>query len=231
MIKVSGLTCRYGNLQVFHDLNFEIKNGDYLVIVGENGSGKSTLLKTILGLKKPDSGHIMMEDFKDIGYVPQENNAAKNFPALVKEVIMSGIISKNKFFYNKKDYQKLQEVSTLLELDKILNNSISELSGGQKKRVMLARALVRGADILFLDEPTSSLDPLRTSDFYSTLDRLNADGRTIVTVSHDLRSIINCAKTVLHLGANDQGVLFFGAKEDYIKSELFKVLSGVHIHE
>ena len=195
MLEVKSLSASYGDVKVFSDLSFEIKRGDYLVIVGENGSGKSTLMKTILGLKKPDGGEVIRNEFTEIGYVPQINSAQKNFPALVREVILSG------------------------------------LSGGQEKRVMLARAMIRGAEILFLDEPTTALDPIATAEFYDEIDRLNHNGKTIVIISHDVRNVINCANMVLHLGANNSGILFFGAKNEYVKSDLFRVLNGVHIHE
>ena len=201
------------------------------MIVGENGSGKSTLMKTILGLKKPDKGEVLRNEFTEIGYVPQINSAQKNFPALVSEVILSGLIEKKKLFFTKEDRRKLDEILKLLNIEDLKDKPISNLSGGQEKRVMLARAMIRGAEILFLDEPTTALDPIATAEFYDEVDRLNHAGETIVIISHDVRNVINCANKVLHLGANNSGILFFGEKDEYVKSDLFRVLNGVHIHE
>ncbi len=231
MLEVKSLSASYGDVKVFSDLSFEIKKGDYLVIVGENGSGKSTLMKAILGLKKPDGGEVIRNEFTEIGYVPQINSAQKNFPALVREVILSGLIEGKKLFFSKEDRRKLDEICKLLNIEDLKNKPISNLSGGQEKRVMLARAMIRGAEILFLDEPTTALDPIATAEFYDEIDRLNHNGKTIVIISHDVRNVINCANMVLHLGANNSGILFFGAKNEYVKSALFRVLNGVHIHE
>lgn len=231
MLEVKSLSASYGDVKVFSDLSFEIKRGDYLVIVGENGSGKSTLMKAILGLKKPDGGEVIRNEFTEIGYVPQINSAQKNFPALVREVILSGLIERKKLFFSKEDRRKLDEICKLLNIEDLKNKPISNLSGGQEKRVMLARAMIRGAEILFLDEPTTALDPIATAEFYDEIDRLNHNGKTIVIISHDVRNVINCANMVLHLGANNSGILFFGAKDEYVKSALFRVLNGVHIHE
>lgn len=230
MIKVENLCVSYGENEVLKDVSFDVKDGDYLVIVGENGAGKSTLMKAMLGLIKIDSGSVLVDD-KLVGYVPQINSNQRNFPALVKEVILSGLIKKKKFFYNKDDYKKLDDILELLKMSHLKNRRVSELSGGQNKKVMLARALIDGANTLFLDEPTNGLDPVARMEFYNELDRLNEKSHTVVTISHDIRSIIKCAKTVLHLGRNGKGVLFFGNKDEYIKSDLFKVLSGVHEHE
>lgn len=231
MLEVKNLSASYGDVKVFSDLSFEIKKGDYLVIVGENGSGKSTLMKTILGLKKPDKGEVIRNEFTEIGYVPQINSAQKNFPALVSEVILSGLIERKKLFFTKEDRRKLDEILKLLNIEDLKDKPISNLSGGQEKRVMLARAMIRGAEILFLDEPTTALDPIATAEFYDEVDRLNHAGETIVIISHDVRNVINCANRVLHLGANNSGILFFGEKDGYVKSDLFRVLNGVHIHE
>lgn len=230
MISVENLSVSYGENKVIDNITFNVEDGDYLVIVGENGAGKSTLMKAMLGLIKIDSGAVKIDDKKP-GYVPQINSNQRNFPALVKEVVLSGLIKKNKFFYNKNDYKKLDEILELLKISHLKNRRVSELSGGQNKKVMLARALIDGANTLFLDEPTNGLDPVAKMEFYDELDRLNENSHTIVTISHDIRSIIKCAKTVLHLGRGASGVLFFGKKDEYIKSDLFKVLSGVHEHE
>ena len=163
MLEVKSLSASYGDVKVFSDLSFEIKRGDYLVIVGENGSGKSTLMKAILGLKKPDGGEVIRNEFTEIGYVPQVNSAQKNFPALVREVILSGLIERKKLFFSKEDRRKLDEICKLLNIEDLKNKPISNLSGGQEKRVMLARAMIRGAEILFLDEPTTALDPIAVS--------------------------------------------------------------------
>ena len=226
MVTVKNLTVKYASNVVLDDISFNIKSGDYLAIVGENGSGKSTLLKAMLGLKDY-SGTIDFGNIKDIAYLPQFDESLENFPAKVYEIVSLGLVNKIKFFFNKNHRQEIDRILKKMNIYDIKNSYFGALSGGQRQRVLLARALVSNSDILFLDEPTTGLDPMATEDFYSTIDALNHEGMTIVMVTHDISTCIRCAKSVLHL---DRGILFNGSKEDYIKTDLFKLISGVHTH-
>lgn len=184
--------------------SFEIPEGDFVAIVGDNGAGKSTLIKTILKFIKPLKGTIdYCNGLKSttIGYLPQQTEISKDFPALVSEVVLSGLQGKHFFhpFYTKNDKKELDRVCSLLAIDDIQHERYQKLSGGQKQRVLLARALLSTDKILLLDEPVSGLDPEATTNFYNLIHDLNDKGVTIITVTHDVEHGLSGANTIIHL--------------------------------
>ena len=215
----------YEGKVVLEDIHFSVEKGDYLCIVGENGAGKSTLLKGILGLKKPNEGEIILGDGlkrQDIGYLPQQTEAQKDFPASVYEVVESGCLNKLSFvpFYRKEDKKRVEEALRFLKIENLRKSCYRELSGGQQQRVLLARALCAGSKLLILDEPVAGLDPKAQTELYDLIDRLNQELKiTIIMVSHDVKEVVQRAKHILHL-AHKQ--LFFGEAEKYRESELGK---------
>ncbi len=207
-----------------YDISFDIKEQDYIFILGENGSGKSTLLKTILGLKSKKKGEIVLKNLKrnEIGYLPQKVLIQKNFPASVFEVVLSGFVNSLKFFnfYNKKYKEKAEEILRFLNMEKFKNVSFRKLSKGQQQKVLLARAICSSKKILFLDEPCSSLDPIFTKEFYSLIKSLNEEKKiAIVMVSHDVEAAVKNAKKILHI---NKKALFFGEVSEYLKSDVSK---------
>ena len=215
----------YEGKVVLEDIHFSVEKGDYLCIVGENGAGKSTLLKGILGLKKPNEGEIILGDGlkrQDIGYLPQQTEAQKDFPASVYEVVESGCLNKLSLFpfYRKEDKKRVGDAIRFLNIENLRKSCYRELSGGQQQRVLLARALCAGSKLLILDEPVAGLDPKAQTELYDLIDRLNKELKiTIIMVSHDVKEVVQRAKHILHL-AHKQ--LFFGEAEKYRESELGK---------
>lgn len=215
----------YEGKVVLEDIHFSVEKGDYLCIVGENGAGKSTLLKGILGLKKPNEGEIILGDGlkrQDIGYLPQQTEAQKDFPASVYEVVESGCLNKLSLFpfYRKEDKKRVEDALRFLNIENLRKSCYRELSGGQQQRVLLARALCAGSKLLILDEPVAGLDPKAQTELYDLIDRLNKELKiTIIMVSHDVKEVVQRAKHILHL-AHKQ--LFFGEAEKYRESELGK---------
>jgi len=210
----------YDGHEIIGNLNFEIEQGDYLCIVGENGSGKSTLMKTLLGLQPPVSGKILTNDGlqrKRIGYLPQQTDIQKDFPASVWEIVLSGCQNKCGIrpFYSKAEKERAQANIEKMELQKLKRRCYRDLSGGQQQRVLLARALCAAENILLLDEPVAGLDPIVTEEMYRLIFELNAkDGLTIVMISHDIASAVKYADKILHIGEN----VFFGTKAEYLES-------------
>jgi zinc transport system ATP-binding protein len=193
LIEVKDLYFKYNNEEFWtlEDINFKVNRGDYLVIIGPNGGGKTTLLKLILGLISPEKGKVNLNvDRSKIGYLPQYLNIKRDFPITVKNAIMYGLPKDRPV--SREDYL---EIIDELKLSDLLEKKVSDLSGGQLQRVLLARAVVSQPELLILDEPTSNIDPYGTFCFFSYLEKLN-DKMTILMVTHNLGLIMSGVKSV-----------------------------------
>ncbi len=212
------LTLGYGTKTVIENLSFEVNKGDYLCIVGENGSGKSTLMKTILRLLKPLAGTIATSDGllpDEISYLPQQTEVQRDFPASVREIVLSGCQSRcgKRPFYNKAEKQLALAAMEKLGITDLAKKCYRELSGGQQQRTLLARALCAAQKMLLLDEPVTGLDPAATEEMYELIDQLNKSGITIIMISHDIEAALKHATHVLHIG--NGGASFFGDVKEY----------------
>ncbi len=224
LITVRDLSLGYDNRAIVEKLNFTVNAGDYLCVVGENGSGKSTLMKTLLNLQSPISGSISIGDGlkkNEIGYLPQQTVVQKDFPASVKEIVLSGCQARCGLrpFYNTEEKRLAADNMKRLGITDLQNRCYRDLSGGQQQRVLLARALCATRKVLLLDEPVSGLDPKVTLEMYSIISELNKDGITIIMISHDIHAALDYADHILHIGEH----LFFGTKEAYLNSDAGKM--------
>ena len=228
-IECRNLSLSYDGRTVLEGADFTVDSGDYLCIVGENGSGKSTLIKALLSLKRPSGGEIIFGEGLgkgQIGYLPQQTNIQRDFPATVSEVVLSGCLGKSSFkpFYSAEDKKRAAMNMERMGISDIASVCYRELSGGQMQRVLLARALCAAEKMILLDEPVSGLDPLVTKEMYRMIEELNrCYGMTVIMVSHDFSAAVKYATKILHL---DRSVKFFGTKEDYIKSPIFGRFAG-----
>ena len=226
-ISLNNVGFSYEGKTVLSDIHFSVEKGDYLCIVGENGAGKSTLLKGLLGLKKASEGSIVFGDglkANEIGYLPQQTESQKDLPASCYEVVESGRLNKLSFFpfYRKEDKKSVEDAMEYLKVTDLKKACFRDLSGGQRQRVLLARALCASEKLLVVDEPVAGLDPLAQKELYEMLDKLNKEkGMTIIMVSHDVKEVVQRAKTILHL---DHTQCFFGSAEEYISSKWGKLL-------
>lgn len=204
IIKISNLNFAYDKTDVLQNINLSIEEGDFLAIIGPNGGGKSTLLKLILGLLEIKSGEIKIEgNITDIGYVPQNTNLNIYFPITALEVVLMGHIGGKKplFGYGKDETACAKSSLAQVGMEEFANIKIGNLSGGQRQRVFIARALCANPKILFLDEPTASIDVMGQREIYNLLKELNKI-MTIVVVSHDISILLNYAKNVAHINKN-----------------------------
>ena len=223
LLTCEDLLIKYENTTVISGLSFSADYGNYLCVVGDNGSGKSTLLKCILGLKTVQGGSITFDKGmgqKEIGYVAQQDEMNRDFPASVMEIVLSGCLNKHGLspLYSKKEKALAKQALFKLHIENLAGKSFQELSGGQRKRVLLARALLASGKLLLLDEPVAALDPIATQEFYEILLELNKEGMTILMVSHDIHSAIHNASHILHLSA--QAPAFFGTTDEYLNSRV-----------
>ncbi len=243
ILKINNLTVKYGTTIAVENVSLSLSQGNFLLVVGRNGSGKSTLMKAILSLVEKSEGNV--EFFSDIqkkiGYLPQMSDIQKGFPATVWEIVLTGFVGKKRgiSFYNARERRKAREIIDYLGIEALKNKSFCELSGGEKQKVLLARALASASycipcqernchcheetfchtnGLIVLDEPSNGLDPESNRNLYEMLDRLRQEkGMTVIMVSHLVDSAICYADKILHM---DTKPLFFGSREEYEKSDL-----------
>lgn len=216
LINVNHLTLGYEHQEVIKDLSFTVEKGDFITIIGANGSGKSTLVKGLLGLIKPMQGDIQYHiDTKQIGYMPQETKIDATFPASVEEIVLSGTLNRlgHRPFYGKKERKLADDSLALLDILELKKKSFADLSGGQRQKVLLSRALSATRELLILDEPSNNLDFSSREEFYKIIHRLNKEeGITILMITHDLdMHAIACNKII----AFEDQEIFVGKIEDY----------------
>ena len=220
LITVRDLSLGYDSRIIAEGLNFTVNAGDYLCIVGENGSGKTTLMKTLLHLQEPAGGEIRTGDGlknNEIGYLPQQTIVQKDFPASVREIVLSGCQGRCGLrpFYNKEEKRLAEENMERMGISDLADRCYRELSGGQQQRVLLARALCATRKVLLMDEPVSGLDPMVTEEMYELIRELHKEGITVIMISHDIAAAVRYATHILHIGST----IFYGTKEEYLESD------------
>ena len=204
IIEIKNLNFSYNDQPVLRDVNLTLHQGDYVAMIGPNGGGKTTLLKLMLGLLNADSGDVRIFNKPPqavshrIGYVPQDVHINKNFPISALDVVLMGKLKPGRGWsrHSQQDRQAAIDALDQVEMKKFRDQRIGELSGGQKQRVFVARALVTDPGLLFLDEPTASIDTKGQNEFYALLKELNKT-ITILIVSHDLMVISGSIKSVI----------------------------------
>ncbi|MCR5045334.1 MAG: metal ABC transporter ATP-binding protein [Treponema sp.] len=207
LLECKNLSLGYNKKILVKDLNFSVNAGDYLCIIGENGSGKSTLMRTILGLQKAIEGQIILSDGlqkNQIGYLPQQTQVQRDFPASVFEIVISGCQASAGFrpFYNKEEKQRAFKNMKRLGILPLAKKCYRELSGGQQQRVLLARALCATQKMILLDEPITGLDPNAAEEMYRLVKDLNKnDGISVIMISHDVNVALKDATHILNIGA------------------------------
>ncbi len=212
VIVFDDVTIGYDGNPVQSGLSFSVKRGEFWAIVGPNGTGKSTLIKTILGLIPPISGTVYVlgcpashvcEHRKRIGYVPQMNEIDPMFPATALDIVLTGIFPKLGLF--KRPSRKHVELALKL-LDEVglsdkADAVFKELSGGQKRRVLIARALMGNPEILIFDEPTAGVDVASEEQLVKLITKLHSDnGLTTLFVTHNVNPILDHIDKVILLG-------------------------------
>jgi manganese/iron transport system ATP-binding protein len=208
-ISVRGLAVTYPNgLTAVHDASFELAPGSICALVGVNGSGKSTIFKAIMGFVKPAAGEIRLcgrpvaeaISRNIVAYVPQSEEIDWNFPVLVGDVVMMGRYGHMNFLRmsSRADRDKVDAALERVGMSDFRNRQIGELSGGQKKRVFLARALAQEGRIILLDEPFTGVDVKTETAIISLLRELRAAGQLMLISTHNLGSVPDfCDQVVL----------------------------------
>lgn len=215
ILSIRNLTVKYEHVLALENINLDVEEKDFLAIIGPNGGGKTTFLKAILGLIKKENGEILIEGKNIeksrhlIGYVPQFSLVDRKFPISVLEVVITAILKPglHPFFkYSKENKEVALRKLELVGIKDLANRQIADLSGGEFQRLLIARALATEPKILFLDEPTSNVDPRSKEQIYEVLYKLNKD-ITIIMVTHDLLAI---AKNVKNIACLNRTLIYHG---------------------
>lgn len=194
-LTVHNLSASYlGARNAASQISFEVMRGERIGVLGPNGAGKSTLFKAIVGLIPHDSGEISIhgEDCRTshnmVGYVPQHEDIDWNFPASVRDVVMMGRLRQIGWFRwpGKRDWKAVDAVLERVGMRQFRDRQIGQLSGGQKRRVFIARALAQETDVLLLDEPFSGVDAAAGHEILEMLDLLREENVTVILATHDM---------------------------------------------
>jgi zinc transport system ATP-binding protein len=223
VVEMEGVTFSYDDSPALENVNIVLRERDFVSVVGPNGGGKTTLLKLMLGLLRPSEGKVRIfgkppeEARSRIGYMPQDVQLDPRFPVTVMDVVLMGQLSSGRRFGYYSKSQKDAAVNALREADlyDLGKRRLSSLSTGQKRRVLIARALASEPDLLLLDEPTANLDLLVEQELNTLLKSLR-EKLTVIMVSHDLAfvskyvdSVVCVNRTVaVHPTAEIDGELF-----------------------
>ncbi|WP_337866980.1 ABC transporter ATP-binding protein [Ignavibacterium sp.] len=229
MIEINNLYKNFGTKQVLRGVNLTIEPGETIVIIGRSGCGKSVLIKHIVGLLKPDKGYVKVEDKivnelslkelyelrKKFGFLFQSSALFDSMS--VFENVSLPLVESNNGFSKSEVLEIVNEKLALVGLEGILDLKPSELSGGMKKRVGLARALVTNPSYILYDEPTTGLDPIMSDSIDQLIKDLSEKLKvTSVVVTHDMYSVKNVAKKVAMM--NDGIIYFVGKPEELLNS-------------
>jgi zinc transport system ATP-binding protein len=227
LLSLKDVTIAYDSVVAVEDVSFNVEKGDFFCVVGANGSGKSTLIRGILGLEPLLRGTVSFGVDRDrVSWVPQVEAADRDFPATVREIVLTGTQKRGGlvFFYTAADRRNADAAMEFFEIEDLAGRRIGELSGGQHRRMMLARAMCRDPDLLLLDEPCSGLDADAKRAFYDWLNRLHDErGATIVMVSHDLDEVELRATRIAVL---DRRLVFLGDAGEWTRGKNGKNARG-----
>lgn len=240
LIKFENVSYSYASNKVIDNVSFEITKGSYLGLIGPNGGGKTTLVKLMLGLFKPDSGVITINgkpvsqaiDDSRIGYVPQRiSQEYMELPATVYEIVESGVVAKSSLLRSFGQKEAVSEAISTSGLEGMENSLIGEISGGQRQKAFVARALAINPEILVLDEPFVGIDLASQGEFYKFLTEINKKKNlTIIFISHDLDMISRQANEIICL---NHKIVYSGKAKDVDEKALVEDIYGkefTHIH-
>ena len=205
-VVVQDLTVAYKEKPVLWDIDLKIPKGVLLAIVGPNGAGKTTLLRSIMGMIKPAAGNVAIfgqsiaAKKRSIGYMPQRGTVDWDFPTDALDVVMMGRYGHMNMFRmpKSKDRAKVAAAMERVGIYELRRRQIGELSGGQKKRVFLARALAQESEVVLLDEPFTGIDVNTEEQIMSLLKDMREHGKVILVSTHNLGSVPEfCDRAVL----------------------------------
>jgi iron complex transport system ATP-binding protein len=234
-LRVNGIEFGYRSSPILKGIDMELDRSEVLAVVGPNGAGKSTLIKCIDRILEPKKGSILIDSIevrhlprndlaKRMGYVPQSGTHA--FPATVFDVVMMGRRPHSGWIDSDRDMEIVHETLCTLGLDGIALYDFNELSGGQKQKVIIARALVQEPEVLLMDEPTASLDIRHQLEVMSLMRRIvSAKGISAIVAVHDLNLATKYADRVVMMKGG--AIVAAGKPAEIFTEESIREVYGV----
>ncbi len=237
VIDVEGLTTGYGHESVLEEVTFAVTSGELVGLIGPNGSGKSTLLKALIGLRPVWSGRIAVLGGapgavrQRIGYMPQAESVDWSFPITVAEVVAMGLYRprldpRRLRRHGAPQREAVAAAMEQMQIADLRSRQIGELSGGQQRRVLLARTLVKDPNVLLLDEPAAGLDASIEHDLMALLRDLARSGKTLVVATHDLTSVYEFYSAALCL---NRRVTAYGPPQEALSEDVLIDTFGRHL--
>lgn len=233
-LEVSGVGVAYRDVTALIDASLTLESGRVCGLVGMNGSGKSTLFKAIMGEVRPDSGSIRIfggpsaaaRKHGTVSYVPQSESVDWTFPVSVRDVVMMGRYGKQNWMRTPRasDRDAVARALDRVDLTELADRQIGQLSGGQRKRAFVARAIAQEASLLLLDEPFAGVDKRTEATITRLLRELTAAGASVLVSTHDLHALPDlCDEAVLL----QQRVLMHGSPADVLRPESLALAFGI----
>lgn len=213
---------------VLKNINFTLEQGEMAAIMGPSGSGKSTLLYSVSGMDRPTAGEVILVDKKitdlsqkeltevrlnSMGFIFQQMYMLKNL-SVMDNILLPGYQSDKNNRTRQEINAYCRELMRKLEISEIADNDITEVSGGQLQRACICRSLINQPEVLFADEPTGALNHSSSEEVMRILNKLNAEGTTIMLVTHDMRVAAKCSRILYIVDGNIKGELELGKIQD-----------------
>jgi ABC-type Mn2+/Zn2+ transport system ATPase subunit len=229
LVRFDHATLGYGRRVVLSDLTFEIPEGDFLGLVGPNGAGKTTILRAILGTLSPLSGTVSRNQALRFGYVPQRDQVDYGFPLHVIDVVLMGRYKRVGIGRRPTGEDRSHALAALdaVGIRELAREPLTRLSGGQKQRTLIARALVGEPNLLVLDEPTTGMDLVATTQILGLVRELHERrGLTVLMVSHALNEIANYVRRIALV---QEGSFRIGPVEQILTERTLSELYGIPV--
>jgi putative ABC transport system ATP-binding protein len=234
ILEVNNVCKSFGNTQVLHDITFKVEEGEFIAIMGQSGSGKSTLLYGISGMDRLTSGSVLFcgEDISrlddkamseirlnQMGFVFQHSYLLKNLSIrdnIVLPGFKAGVISRQQINKNADGLMNRTGIYG------VASNDIKKVSGGELQRAAICRALINEPDILFGDEPTGALNSSTTREVMDIINNVNADGTTVIIVTHDAKAAARASRVIYLMDGNIHAELTLGKYEGDEKTKIYR---------
>ena len=235
-IVLDGLTAGYAGVPVLQRLSFTVERGAFVGAAGPSGSGKTTLLRALTGRAEVFGGSVSVfgqpvrtgRPPRGVGYVPQLSELQSDFPLRVREAVLLGMTdgSRRVPWFSHDERARAEAMIERLGMAGFERQPVSELSGGQHQRVLLARAMVRGGNMILLDEPTSGVDLQTRHDILGLLAELNDEGVTVLLTTHDLNWVAAHLPRVMFLNG---ALVADGPPDEVFTSEVISATYGARM--